>query len=431
MFSLDFTHDPSARSWVEGADDHKDFPIQNLALGHFSPPSKQSPRIGVAIGDRILDLKGAAKHLELHQDIHYALKHPFLNLLLALPTKRRVSLRHSLFRALSDKKMADILKKHLYKSDDCLMHLPFVTKDYTDFYTGIHHATKVGSLFRPDNPLLPNYKHVPIAYHGRASTLFTPDVPVIRPKGQIKAADRDEPYFGPSQRLDYEMELGVYFGQYAPGGITIANAYEHIAGYCLLNDWSARDIQAWEYQPLGPFLAKNFHTTLSAWVITPEALAPFRGPCLKRSKDDPRPLPYLLNEDDQQRGALNITVEVAIETEQMREKGLGFHTLSRAMVNEAMYWSPAQMLAHHASNGCLMQPGDVLGTGTLSGPRPEQGGSLLELSDGGKTPISLPSGEPRRFLEDLDCVRLSARCEAPDFVSIGFGDCTTLVHPAL
>jgi len=431
MFSLDFTHDPSATSWVESANGHKDFPIQNLALGHFSPPTKQTPRIGVAIGDQILDLKGAAKQLDLHADIVYALKHPFLNLLLGLPAKRRLSLRQVLFRALSDKKMAEPLKKHLYKGDDCLMHLPFVTKDYTDFYTGIHHATKVGSLFRPDNPLLPNYKHIPIAYHGRASTLFTPDVPVIRPKGQIKAADRDEPYFGPSQRLDYEMELGVYFGPYAPKGVTIANAHEHIAGYCLLNDWSARDLQAWEYQPLGPFLAKNFHTTVSAWVITPEALAPFRGPMMKRPKGDPEPLAYLYDVQDQKSGALCLSVEVAIETEQMREKGLGFQTISSAKVHEAMYWSPAQMLAHHASNGCLMQPGDILGTGTLSGPKPDQGGSLLELSDGGKSPIGLTGGETRRFLEDHDCVRLSARCEAEGFVTIGFGDCTSFVHPAL
>jgi fumarylacetoacetase len=302
------------------------------------------------------------------------------------------------------------------------MHLPAQIGDYTDFYVGIHHATNVGRQFRPDQPLMPNYKYVPIGYHGRASSVRSSGEPVIRPSGQRKAGDADAPEFGPSRRLDYELELGIWIGRGNELGtpIPIGRADEHIAGFCLLNDWSARDLQAWEYQPLGPFLAKNFLTSVSPWVVSPQALAPFRKPMPPRPPGDPQPLPYLQEAGD---GALAIQLEVTLSTGQMRSAGLPPHVLSRGSADAAMYWSATQIVAHHSSNGCNLQPGDLIGTGTLSTDSEQGLGSLLEISRGGKQPVELPSGETRSFLEDGDEVTLRAWCEAEGAVRIGIGEC--------
>jgi fumarylacetoacetase len=304
--------------------------------------------------------------------------------------------------------------------------------DYTDFYVGIHHATNVGRQFRPDNPLLPNYKYVPIGYHGRASSIRSSGETVIRPKGQRKAPDADEPEYGPTRRLDYELELGIWIGQGNELGapIPISEAADHIAGFCLLNDWSARDLQAWEYQPLGPFLAKNFLTTVSPWIVSPMALAPFRKPLPPRAEGDPSPLPYLTDPIDQETGGLGIQLEVTISTARMRAQGIASHILSRGSADAAMYWSVAQIIAHHSSNGCNLEPGDLIGTGTLSTSSATGLGSLLEISRGGKEPILLPGGETRSFLEDGDEVTLRAWCERQGAVRIGLGECIGRVTPS-
>jgi fumarylacetoacetase len=311
-----------------------------------------------------------------------------------------------------------------------VLHLPARIGDYTDFFVGIHHAMNTGRVFRPDNPLLPNYKHIPIAYHGRASSVRVSGSPVRRPKGQLKLPE-GPPEYGPCQRLDYELELGVWLG---PGNelgdaIPIGAASARIAGYCLLNDWSARDIQAWEYQPLGPFLAKNFGCTVSPWVITPEALAPFRAPQPARPDGDPRPLPYLWDPADQESGALAVDLEAFLLTQGLREKQLPAHQLCRSHTRH-MYWTVAQMIAHHASNGCDLHPGDLLGSGTLSAPEPDGFGSLLEATRGGQQPLELASGETRRFLEDGDEIILRAHASRPGTVRIGFGECRAMILPA-
>jgi fumarylacetoacetase len=309
------------------------------------------------------------------------------------------------------------------------MHLPCLIGDYTDFYVGIHHATNVGKQFRPDNPLLPNYKYLPIGYHGRASSVRASGEPVVRPNGQRKPPDVDVPEYGLSRRLDYELELGLWIGRGNELGVAIpiGEADEHIAGYCLLNDWSARDLQAWEYQPLGPFLAKNFLTSVSPWVVTAEALAPFRTATPPRAAGDPEPLPYLA---DSGASGLGIELEVTLSTQAMRDAGLAPHRLSQGNAAAAMYWSAAQIVAHHASNGCNLQPGDLIGTGTLSTDRDDGLGSLIEISRGGQQPIALPSGETRSFLEDGDEVTLRAWCERDGAVRIGFGECSGRVVPA-
>ncbi len=420
---IDQTHDPKLSSWVPGADGHGDFPVQNLPFGTFSPPD-EAPRPGVAIGDSILDLQALVAAGLLNDapaDVAAILATPAL----------RKSLRQQLSRLLTDAQFRPAAEPYLFAGADCTVHLPCRIGDYTDFYVGIHHATQVGALFRPDNPLLPNYKHVPIGYHGRASSIRPSGVPVVRPSGQTKAADADAPVFGPSKRLDFELELGVLIG---PGNalgqpIPINKAANHIGGFCLLNDWSARDLQAWEYQPLGPFLAKNFHSTISPWIVTPEALAPFRAAQSPRPEGDPKPLPYLWNDDDQQNGALAIKLTVTIETARMRELGLPPQVLSQSHARH-MYWTVAQMVTHHASGGCNLETGDLLGTGTLSGPARDASGSLLELSEGGKSPVNLSSGETRTFLMDGDTVMLQAHTEADGFVSIGFGPCIGMILPA-
>jgi fumarylacetoacetase len=311
------------------------------------------------------------------------------------------------------------------------MLLPAAIGDYTDFYASLHHATRVGALFRPDNPLLPNYKYVPIAYHGRSSSVVISGTPVRRPNGQTQSGE-NPPGFGPSRRLDYELEVGLFAG---PGNglgepIPIAEAGSRIAGLCLVNDWSARDTQRWEYQPLGPFLSKNFATTISPWVITMEALAPFRCPAYPRPPTDPQPLPYLDDSRDRQSAGIDISLEVRLASERMRNEGLPPLTLSRSNFRD-MYWTPAQMVAHHTSNGCNLRPGDLLASGTVSGPEPASGGCLLELTAGGKNAITLPTSEERRFLEDGDQVWLVGRCHREGYVSIGFGECAGIVLPSL
>lgn len=420
-------HTATARSWVEQANGHSDFPLQNLPLGIFSRPG-EAQRCGVAIGDSILDLQAVLAAGLFEGDAKTAVEataDATLNAYFALGRSVRVALRQRLLELLGEhSEHQAALQAALYLASDCQMHLPAKVGDYTDFYVGIEHAKNVGKLFRPDNPLLPNYKYVPIGYHGRASTLRPSGTDVRRPKGQTLPAGQTEPSFGPCARLDFELELGIWIGQGNDIGqaIPIGDAAEHVAGYCLLNDWSARDIQAWEYQPLGPFLSKSFITTLSPWVVTAEALEPFRCAQPARPEGDPQPLSYLLDARDQANGALDIELEVLLITEGLREQGLPPHRLSLSNTL-SMYWTVAQMVAHHSVNGCQLQAGDLFGSGTLSGAQPGAFGSLLEMTDGGKQVIELASGEVRKFLEDGDEIILRARCKREGAVSIGFGEC--------
>ncbi|TDF79015.1 fumarylacetoacetase [Pseudomonas sp. H9] len=423
-----------ARSWVEHANGHRDFPLQNLPLGIFTHQN-QAKRCGVAIGDAILDLEAvlAAGLFEGQARVAVeATRGGALNAFFALGRVARVALRERLLELLGEhSEHQAALKPLLLASRECQLHLPAQIGDYTDFYVGIEHAKNVGKLFRPDNPLLPNYKYVPIGYHGRASTIRPSGTDVRRPKGQTLPAGQSEPSFGPCARLDYELELGIWIGQGNEMGdaIPVAEAAEHIAGFCLLNDWSARDIQAWEYQPLGPFLSKSFISTISPWVVTAEALEPFRCAQPARPEGDPQPLSYLLDTRDQANGAFDIELEVLLLTERMREQNLPAHrlTLSNTL---SMYWSVAQMVAHHSVNGCQLQPGDLFGSGTLSGAQPGQFGSLLEITQGGKEPVQLASGEVRKFLEDGDEIILRARCVREGVASIGFGECRGKILPA-
>ncbi|MHC8290701.1 fumarylacetoacetase [Pseudomonas sp. XS1P51] len=426
------------RSWVASANGHADFPLQNLPLGVFSVKGS-APRSGVAIGEHIFDLEaaldaglfdGAAKVAV------EATRGGQLNAFFELGREARVALRERLLELLKEGstlhgKIETQGAKLLPLAANCEMHLPAKINDYTDFYVGIEHAQNVGKLFRPDNPLLPNYKYVPIGYHGRASTIRPSGTDVRRPKGQTLPAGQTEPTFGPCARLDYELELGIWIGQGNEMGdsIAIGDAADHIAGFCLLNDWSARDIQAWEYQPLGPFLSKSFITSISPWVVTVEALEPFRRAQPARPEGDPQPLPYLLDKRDQAAGAFDIELEVLLLTEGLREQNLPAHRLTLSNTKH-MYWTVAQMVAHHSVNGCQLQAGDLFGSGTLSGPENGQFGSLLEITEGGKKPIELASGEVRKFLEDGDEIILRARCSRDGFASIGFGECRGKVLPA-
>lgn len=431
MTTVDETHDPARQSWVESANGHADFPIQNLPLGVFSVDGGD-PRIGAAIGDMIVDIRGLAETGLLDDRWLAALIRPTLNDWFAHGPEEGRALRRLLSDLLSGEAQRAAVRPHLVSQAKATMHLPCAIGDYTDFYVGIHHATNVGRQFRPDQPLLPNYKYVPIGYHGRASSVRLSGEPVVRPKGQRKSPEADTPDYGPSRRLDYELELGMFIGCGNALGETIPidEASGHIAGYCLLNDWSARDLQAWEYQPLGPFLAKNFLTSISPWVISPDALAPFRTAMPPRPEGDPDPLPYLANEADRASGGLGIELEVTLLTESMRAAGLPPHVLSRGEAAAAMYWSAAQIVTHHASNGCNLQPGDLIGTGTLSTSEESGLGSLLEISKGGKSPLTVPDGAQRSFLEDGDELTLSARCAAPGAVGIGFGSCNGRVVSA-
>jgi len=414
---IDATHDPKRRSFVESANQPScDFPIQNLPFGRFRPKSggPQAPlRIGVAIGDCVLDL--AAVGLVDGHD---------MAVVLSLPVEQRRALRAAISEGLSEgsPKQAE-WSKALFAMGEIETALPFEIGDYTDFYTGIHHATAVGKLFRPDQPLMPNYKWVPIGYHGRSSSVLVSGTDFRRPQGQTKAPDAEVPSFGPSKRLDYELELGFVVGRGNALGepIAIDDAEDHLFGLVLLNDWSARDVQAWEYQPLGPFLAKNFASTISPWVVTMEALAPFRAP-FTRPEGDPQPLPYLEGKTNRERGQLDIFLEVLLQTKQMRESGDAPVRLSLGNARDAAYWTAAQLVAHHSVNGCNLRPGDLLGSGTLSGPKHEQAGSLLELTVGGKSPITLPNGEQRTFLQDGDTLILRGWCEREGAARIGLGE---------
>jgi fumarylacetoacetase len=428
---IDETHAPGRRSWVASANQHADFPIQNLPLGVFSPPNG-GPRGGVAIGDEIFDL-AAALELGLFAGTAataaQAAAGATLNPLFALGAEARGALRRRVGELLDvdgkDRARCEAEKSRLlHRAADCRLHVPAAIGDYTDFFAGINHATNAGKLFRPDNPLMPNYKYVPIGYHGRASSIGVSGTDVRRPEGQRKPANETVPTFGPCRNLDYELELGVWIG---PGNelghpIPIAESRRHIAGFCLLNDWSARDIQGWEYQPLGPFLGKSFFSTVSPWVITPEALAPFRIAQAPRPAGDPAPLPYLLDSTDQAGGAFEIGLEVSLLTPGLKAKGLPAHRLSAGNARD-LYWTVAQLVAHHTSNGCNLRPGDIFGTGTISGTDAGSLGSLLEISAGGRQPIDLPSGETRRFLEDGDTVIMRANCRRDGHVTIGFGEC--------
>ena len=424
------THDPELRSWVESANDPStDFPIQNLPFGIFTHPRDAHPRIGIAIGDQVLDVRAAydAGYLK-RWDVETGFG-SLLNPLMSVEPSRLERFRAEVSKLLA--RGSPRREQVLVPMSDAKMAMPADIGDYTDFYASIHHAANVGSMFRPDNPLLPNYKYVPIGYHGRASSIVSSGAGVKRPSGQTKAADADAPSFGPSKMLDYESELGFFIGRGSGQGesISIDEAPSRIFGFCLVNDWSARDIQSWEYQPLGPFLAKNFATTISPWVVTSSALEPFRIPALTRPDGDPEPLPYLHSAADEARGGLAITMEVYLSSERMRSSGLEPTLLSRAPFSE-MYWTVAQMLTHHASNGCNMRPGDLLASGTVSGPSEDQRGCLLELTSRGARPLELPTGEERRFLQDGDEVIMRGFCEAPGWRRIGFGECRGTILPA-
>jgi fumarylacetoacetase len=420
---IDATHDPDRRSWVESANDpDSEFPIQNLPFGRFRQTADVDWRIGVAIGDQVLDLRGAGliDHLEMDR-------------LMGLRPETRRELRQTLSDGLKiNSPQETAWRSALLPMSRVQMGLPCQIGDYTDFYVGIHHATAVGKLFRPDAPLLPNYQWVPIGYHGRASTVQASGHAFPRPRGQLKGPNDAAPRLAPTQRLDIELELGIFIGRPNALGqpITIDEAEDHVFGLTLFNDWSARDIQAWEYQPLGPFLSKNFASTTSPWMVTLEALAPFRK-TFSRAPDEPQPLPYLDSADVRGHGAFDIDLEVWLQTAHMREAGQAGVCISRSNFAEAAYWTVAQLVAHHTVNGCSLGSGDLFGSGTLSGPRPEQAGSLLELTEGGQKPVTLANGEQRAFLQDGDSVTLRGQCRRDGFRRIGFGHCTATVLPPL
>ena len=422
---LDFTHDAAARSWVGSANEPDgDFPLQNLPLGRFRRAGTDEPlRVGVAIGEQVLDLKLALELAPWDDGLRPLLQPLAAGDLAAFMAQGRPAwkaVRAGLWQALHEaSEQGPFLERCLLPQDQAQVALPCVIGDYTDFFIGIHHARAVGALFRPDHPLLPNYQWVPIGYHGRASSVGLGGT-VRRPDGQTRS-DSGMPRFGPSRRLDYELELGLWVGVGNELGapLDMAQAEDSLFGISLLNDWSARDIQAWEYQPLGPFLAKNFATSVSPWLVSFEALAPFRRP-FTRPAGDPQPLPYLDSDFNRDFGALDIHLEAWLQTAAMRDQRQGAVRLSQSNALDA-YWTAAQLVAHHTSSGCNLRTGDLLGTGTLSGPEAGQGGSLLELSVGGRQPLGLPNGEQRSFLEDGDTVTLRAFCQAPGAARIGLG----------
>lgn len=429
-------NDPRLTSWVASAQQAGcDFPIQNLPYGLFRRAGTSEPwRVGIAIGDQVLDLQAARRAGRWSAEVSGLLE-PLaqgdLNSFMGLPPAKRAPLRVALSQALRAGSEAEVqLKPCLVAQADAEFAVPCRIADYTDFYTSIAHATTVGKLFRPDAPLLPNYSWVPIGYHGRSSTIGVSGQQFRRPVGQTKG-EGATPQFGPCKRLDYELELGFFIGQGNAMGerVPMAEAEQHVFGVTMFNDWSARDIQAWEYQPLGPFLAKNFASTLSPWIVPIEALAPFRVP-FTRPADHPPPLPYLDSPYNREKGALDIKLEVWIQTSRMREQGQPAVRLMQSNYKDS-FWTLAQMVAHHTVNGCALQPGDLLGTGTQSGVTPDEGGSLLELSGGGKKQLALPNGETRTFVEDGDTIVLRGYCERDGAVRIGFGDCAGTVLPAL
>jgi fumarylacetoacetase len=434
--TLNETHDAGLASWVDSANlPASDFPIQNLPFGVFRRAgSAEMFRGGVAIGDQIVDLAAALEARAFDpivEEVAALAARPHLNDFMASGPQTWSDLRAALSRLLRrGSAKQSTLRPCLVPQSQSEYAVPAHIGDYTDFYTSIHHATAVGSLFRPDNPLLPNYKWVPIGYHGRSSSIGVSVQEFVRPVGQILPPGATTPVIAPSRRLDYELELGVFIGRGNALGARIAidEAESHIFGMCLLNDWSARDLQAWEYQPLGPFLSKSFATTISPWIVTLEALAPFRL-AWQRADAEPQPLPYLDSPRMRGAGAVDIRVQVSLESDSMRACGQEPVLLSSSSFKHA-YWTIAQMVAHHTMNGCNLQPGDLLGTGTQSGPSAQEAGSLLELSRGGKQPVALPNGERRTFLEDGDAVIMHAHCERSGFARIGFGVAAGRVLPA-
>ena len=427
---------PVMQSWLESASAPlNDFPVENLPFGVFrgrgSEFGTSDASIGVAIGDSILNLTAAAEsHLldGLAKETVSACRQDSLNHLMSLGREASAQVRARLMELLSDVRTKIRVAPLLVKQAEVEMLLPVHIGDYTDFYASIYHATNVGRLFRPDNPLLPSYKYVPIGYHGRASSVVVSGGDILRPYGQIKTADVSAPHFAPTQSLDYELEVGFFVG---PGNmrgcsIPIDEAESHIFGFCLVNDWSARDIQAWEYQPLGPFLAKSFATFISPWIVTTEALAPFRAPAFRRAEGDPAPLPYLDSTADRASGGFDVKLEVWLRTERMRREKVPAVRLSEGNLRD-LYWTPAQMLTHHTSNGCNMRSGDLLATGTVSGGTDHSLGCLLEITQRGTRPLELPNGESRIFLADGDEVTLRGYCERDGATRIGFGLCCGII----
>jgi len=416
-------NDPALESWVESANTSStDFPIQNLPFGRFRREDDSDWCIGVAIGDQVLDLRKAG--LFKTQEMNHVSR---------LPREQRTAVRQAISEGLRQGSAHRAkFEAALLPQAEVELGLPCTIHDYTDFYVGIHHATAIGKQFRPDSPLLPNYPWVPIGYHGRASTIMPSGTSFRRPVGQTKAPDAAEPAVNPSARLDIELELGIVISRPNVQGVPIPmeEAEEHVFGITLFNDWSSRDIQAWEYQPLGPFLSKNFASTISPWMVTLEALEPFRKPW-QRPEGDPRPLAYLDSRANSERGAFDIGLEVWLQTARMQQAGFAGDCISRSNFAEAAYWTVAQLVAHHTINGCSLAAGDLFGSGTLSGPRPEQAGSLLELTVGGKQPLVLSNGEVRTYLEDGDTVILKGLCERPGCRRIGFGECRGTVLPAV
>ena len=439
--TLDFTHDPGRTSWIATANaPDADFPIQNLPFGVFrrrSGGSDDTARVGVAIGDQVLDLVAAERLapslFDLHAAVLDACVHPTLYALMAMGREPLRALRAEVSKVLDSRNAAasEQLGAALVPLADVEMQLPARIGDYTDFYASIYHATNVGSMFRPDNALLPNYKYVPIGYHGRSSSIVTTDTPVRRPVGQRKGPNEVEPSVGLSRALDYECEVGVLIGAGNTLGtpIPLNEAEQHMFGLCLVNDWSARDVQSWEYQPLGPFLAKNFATSISPWVVTMDALAPFRAPAFARPAGDPDPLPYLSTPENDSGGGVAITLEVRLQSASMRARGDAPSAVSRTSFTH-MYWTLAQLVTHHTMGGCNLRPGDLLASGTVSGPTKAERGCLLELTLRGAEPLTLPGGETRAFLEDGDLVEMTAWCEAPGARRIGFGTVRGVVNGA-
>ncbi|MFT5110735.1 MAG: fumarylacetoacetase [Parasphingorhabdus sp.] len=436
MIVTNETHDTSLTCWVDSANStDTDFPIQNLPFASFRVSGNAGKfRGGVAIGDQVIDLSVVAEKEILSGLAHTAASacsESVLNEFMALGKDSWSALRLALSRALrTGAAEQTLLGECLLPQSTVEYQVPAQIGDYTDFYTSLFHATNVGKQFRPDNPLLPNYKWLPIGYHGRSSSIEISGHAFKRPKGQLKAPDSETPAVGACRRLDYEMELGIYIGSGNDSGtsIDLNNTDDHVFGLCLFNDWSARDIQAWEYQPLGPFLAKNFASTVSPWIVTLEALAPYR--CTwNRNLEDPQPLPYLESELNRQQGSIDIQLEVSLATEKMLNEGEAAAKLSHTSFRHS-YWTVAQMIAHHTINGCNLRPGDFIGSGTQSGPNEGELGSMLELSKGGKSPLQLPNGELRSFLEDGDLVTMSGFCQAEGAARIGFGSVNAVILPA-
>lgn len=437
MYQINETHDINLTSWLASANvPGCDFSIQNLPIALFKRSGVDEPyRGGIAIGDQVLDLSALSQSgllSGLAQEAAVACSQTRLNAYMNMGREVWSALRLAVSKLLrenandQEKTRACLVPQASVEYD-----VPCEIGDYTDFYTSIHHATSVGKLFRPDNPLLPNYKWIPIGYHGRSSSIGVSGQSFKRPTSQLKPINADTPVVAPCKRLDYELELGIFIGNGNDLGdaIAIDDAEDHVFGICLFNDWSARDVQAWEYQPLGPFLAKNFASTVSPWIVSMEALAPFREQYVRPS-EDPQPLSYLSSTQNSEHGAIDIQLEVLLQTEQMRNKQEAPEQISQSNFLHS-YWTVAQLVTHHTVNGCNLRAGDLFGSGTQSGPKPEEAGSLLELSEGGKKSIALSNGEERTFIEDGDTVVLRGKCTRPGFAPIGFGEVSSTVLPAV